>query len=68
MALPGLTPGVPLFDREIELPRTTAELRAWVIEHFDVSGDHAAELIRAINSVVAVGAVDRGIGGGGDAG
>ena len=54
MALPRLKPGErPLFDRAADLPRTTAELRVWVIEHFDVSGDRAAELVRAIDSVVA---------------
>ena len=54
MALPRLRPTAsPLFDRSVDLPRTTAELRAWVIEHFDVSGDQATELIRAIDSVVA---------------
>ena len=54
MALPRLKPGErPLFERAADLPRTTAELRTWVIEHFDVSGDRAAELVRAIDSVVA---------------
>jgi len=54
MALPRLKPGErPLFERAANLPRTTAELRTWVIEHFDVSGDRAAELVRAIDSVVA---------------
>ena len=54
MALPRLKPGDrPLFERTADLPRTTAELRVWVLEHFDVSGDRAAELVRAIDSVVA---------------
>ena len=53
MALPRLKPAAPrLFERSAELPRTTAELREWVIDHFDVSGDRASELIRAIDSVV----------------
>ncbi len=53
MALPRLEPAAPpLFERSAELPRTTSELREWVIEHFDVSGDRASELIRAIDSVV----------------
>ena len=37
-----------------DLPRTTGELRTWVLERFDVSEDRAAQLIRAIDSVVAV--------------
>ena len=54
MALPRLQPAdPPLFaQRDTALPRTTAELRSWVLEHFDVSADRAAELIRAIDSVV----------------
>ncbi|MBA2258812.1 MAG: hypothetical protein H0W18_07945, partial [Acidobacteria bacterium] len=53
MALPRLEPAAPpLFERSAELPRTTSELREWVIERFDVSGDRASELIRAIDSVV----------------
>src|ERR687895_2882445 len=53
MALTKLKPSEPLFDHEAPLPRTSAELRAWVLDHFDVSGDRASELIRAIDSVVA---------------
>jgi diguanylate cyclase (GGDEF)-like protein len=54
MALPRLKPAdPPLFSRVDDLPRTTAELRSWVLDHFDVSGDRAADLLRAIESVIA---------------
>jgi diguanylate cyclase (GGDEF)-like protein len=43
----------PLFPRAADLPRTTAELHAWLLEHFEVSAERAAELLRAIDSVVA---------------
>jgi diguanylate cyclase (GGDEF)-like protein len=54
MALPRLkATETPLFAQGADLPRTTAELRTWVVEHFDVSGERASELMRAIDSVVA---------------
>ena len=54
MALPRLRPAdPPRFMREEDLPRTTAELRTWVVEHVGVSGERAADLVRAIESVVA---------------
>ena len=42
-----------LFPSKNDLPRTTSELRTWVLEHFDVSEENASELIRAIDSVAS---------------
>lgn len=55
MAMPRLksVEPAPLFTRAADLPRTTADLRSWVIDHLGLPPDGASELVRAIDSVIA---------------
>ncbi len=53
MTQPRATGPAPLFDRTADLPRNTAELRTWVVDHLGLSDDRVTELVRAIDSVVA---------------
>ena len=55
MGIPRLKAVDPMtvMDRSTELPRTTAELRSWAIGRLGLSQDRAAELVRAIDSVIA---------------
>ena len=53
MAIPRLKSVEPVATRAADLPRTTAELRAWVMGRLGLSQDRAAELVRAVESVIA---------------
>ncbi len=55
MAMPRLKPAAPapLFQRSSELPRTTTDLRTWVVDNVALPADRVAELVRAIDSVIA---------------
>ena len=55
MAMPRLKSAErsPLFRRSTELPRTTADLRDWVVDNLGVPADRVSELVRAIDSVIA---------------
>src|SRR5262245_20011062 len=55
MAMTRLKPVEPpsVVDRPSDLPRTTAELRAWAMGRLGLTQQNAADLIRAIDSVIA---------------
>jgi diguanylate cyclase (GGDEF)-like protein len=42
----------PLFDRDADLPQTTADLREWINVHLGLAPDAVAALVRAVESVV----------------